>query len=175
MWKTAKLEAQISAVEMVKDCVVVSGGLAWHFMSPEHEESKTIHDHKDVDLFVIPEKWPEVVSKLKANGFTRYFTKYDTTTPGFYRYGKTEEYRPEGRSFEVLPHVKVLLDLFLERVPTIIVGGFNVVGPTHLLSLYETTHSSKDCVSVKAAKILVSRGIDPVGRPELVQPSFVNM
>ena len=38
-----------------------------------------------------------------------------------------------------------------------------------LLSLYETSHSSKDCTAVQAAIPLVRRGISPVGRIELVE------
>lgn len=171
MWKQAKLIAQLDTVKSIRDYVTVSGGLAWHLMSPEHEESKELHDHKDVDLFVIPRMWPNVVSWLKSVGFQRYYTKYDNTTPGFYRYGKSEEYHPPGKTvapWMPLPHVKVLLDLFLEEVPFIMVRGFKVVEPKYLLSLYGVKHLSERCTAVKAARVIVSRGESPVGRPELL-------
>lgn len=171
MWKFQKLLAQIDTVREVHRHVIVSGGLAWHLMSPKHEESKELHDHKDVDLFVIPERFAEVIAKLKARGFTRYWTKYDSPKTSFYRYGKSEEYDPPGKQIAPwmpMPHVKVLLDLFVENVPSIRIGGFSVVEPSHLLSLYNTTHSSGKCVAVQAARILLARGISPVDRPELV-------
>ena len=158
MWKQEKLLAQLATVESVKWGVVVSGGLAWHIMSPPHIEDKHIHDHSDVDLFAIPERAGEVIEKLKEMGFRRYWTKYDTAN--FFRYGRTVQY--EGK------RVKVLIDLFIGAVPSRKVGGFRVVEPAYLLTLYETTHSSKNCVAVKAATRLVKNKIDPVGCKELV-------
>lgn len=165
MWKQEKLEAQLEAVRLIKDKVVVSGGLAWHLMSPYHEENKFIHDHKDVDLFVEPEKANEVISIFKANGFNRHWTKYDGKTPGFKRYGKTE--------MQSEKRVKVLIDLFIERgIPFIEVpyegSSFYVVEPKTLLSYYKGPLQSSKCTAVKAASILVARGIDPVGRSELI-------
>jgi len=72
MWKQEKLEAQIETVKLVKDKVVISGGLAWHFMSPPHVETKLIHDHKDVDLLVKPEHTNEVIAILKRAGFVNF-------------------------------------------------------------------------------------------------------
>ena len=165
MWKQEKLHAQLIEVEAIKDYVIVSGGLAWHIMSPPHEEIKTTHDHKDVDLFVIPNKFDVVVSTLKERGFTRYWTKYDGKTPNFYRYGVTSEIPRDGKKIRV----KVLMDLFLEEVPFITIGNFKVVEPKHLLSLYSGHHASSDCLAVRAASKLIARGIDPIGRLELVQ------
>jgi hypothetical protein len=157
-WKQEKLLEQLDAVESLGDAVVVSGGLAWHIMSPEHVEAKINHDHSDIDLFAKPERSQEVFAKLKELGFNRYWTKY--ATPDFYRYGKT--------AVRDTKRVKVLIDLFINEVPSITVNGFQIVEPTYLLTLYETTHSSKNCTAVKNANILIKKGINPVGRPELI-------
>jgi hypothetical protein len=156
-WKQEKLLAQLDTVKELEDKVVISGGLAWHIMSPEHVEKKTIHDHSDIDLFAIPERSLEVFAKLKEMGFNRYWTKYNT--PNFYRYGKTVQKDNK--------RVKVLIDLFIETVPFIKVGEFQIVEPKYLLKLYETTHSSKNCTAVVNA-VLVKKGIDPVGKMELI-------
>ncbi|WP_160174454.1 hypothetical protein [Archangium violaceum] len=37
-----------------------------------------------------------------------------------------------------------------------------------LLTFYGDIHSTEDCVSVLAARRLLDRGIDPIGRSELV-------
>jgi len=165
-WKQEKLYAQLIAVSAIKDYVVVSGGLAWHLMSPPHVEDKKIHDHSDVDLFVMPEHAQTVLSILKGIGFTRYWTKYDGLDKNFMRYGQTSEIPTEDTTKP--KRVKVLLDLFIEKVPNRIVGGFSVITPEALLPMYETKHASKECIAVKAATILVARGIDPLGRDELI-------
>ncbi len=172
MWKQDKLDAQLATVAAVADKVVVSGGLAWHLMSPPHAEAKHLHDHKDVDLFVVPERFAETIAVLKGLGFNRYWTKYDGRTPGFYRYGKSE-IRPEDRDKppDRQRHVKVLLDLFVAAVPSIEVGGLRVVEPKHLLGLYRSVHLSGACSAVKAAAVLIARGLDPVGRAELLGPA----
>jgi hypothetical protein len=164
-WKQEKLLAQIDAVKALGDTVVVSGGLAWHIMSPPHIEKKIVHDHSDVDLFAIPSRSLEVFDKLKVLGFNRYWTKY--ATPNFYRYGKTVQ-KDEKR-------VKVLIDLFINEVPFIEVNGFKIVEPKFFLTLYESTHSSKNCTAVLNAAILVKKGINPVGRYELIGEKPVNV
>lgn len=161
-WKQQKLMEQLQVVEELGDMVVISGGLAWHIMSPPHAEIKIRHDHSDVDLFVKPERSQEVFEKLKEMGFNRYWTKY--TTPNFYRYGKTTYHR--------LARVKILIDLFIGKVPSILVEGYEVVSPAYLIDLYEDTHdrihSSSRCTAVVNAKKLLLKGIDPVGRYELI-------
>jgi hypothetical protein len=154
-WKQEKLLEQIDVVRSLGDLVVVSGGLAWHLMSPVHVEDKILHDHSDIDLFSDSQ---EVFPKLKEMGFRRYWTKY--ATDNFYRYGRTAQ-RNDKR-------VKILIDLFIGDVPFIKVENIKVVEPRYLLGLYESTHSSKNCTAVKNAAVLVQHGINPVGRSELI-------
>lgn len=170
MWKNDKLEAQMETVDAIKDYVIISGGLAWHIMSPPHEETKMIHDHKDVDLFIPPQWANTVIGILKGRGFNKYWTKYDGITPNFVRYG-TSEIRKEDidKPLEEQRSVKVLLDLFLEDIKSIEVKGYKLVEPKTLLGLYEYSHSSKNCVAVQAAIPLVARGINPVGKIDLIE------
>lgn len=161
VWNPKKIELQLQELHAISEYVVISGGLAWHLMSPPHTEIKTVHDHKDVDVFTLPGRFGVVASILKSRGFDRSWTKYDGVSKDFYRYTLTGE-----------PGDKVMFDVFVHDIPYIEVehplGKFLVVEPSHLLSLYEHTHTSKDCVAVKAAKLLVAAGISPVGRKELI-------
>lgn len=163
-WKQEKLLEQLSVVEALGDGVVVSGGLAWHLMSPPHIENKKHHDHSDIDLFVLTDqKLPHLVfCKLKSLGFNRYWTKY--ATKNFYRYGKTAQ--RDGK------RVKILIDLFIGDIPFIKIGNYQVVNPKNLLPLYETTHSSKNCTAVLNATELMKQGINPVGRMELIGKKY---
>lgn len=61
--------------------------------------------------------------------------------------------------------------MFIEEIPTIQLGEFKIVEPRYLLSLYGRKHASKACTAVKAATLLVQRGISPVGRRELIDRS----
>lgn len=161
-WKWEKLEAQLEVVRAIKDYAVVSGGLAWHLMSPVHVENKRVHDHSDVDLFIIPEHFSAAIAILKSLDFHRWYTKYDRITPNFYRYGKTTTWTNGKR-------VKTELDLFVRQVPYREIGDFKVITVEALLPMYQECHSSSGCTAVIAAKWLVKRGIDPLGRKELVE------
>jgi hypothetical protein len=167
LWNPKKIELQLLSLQEIAEHVVISGGLAWHLMSPPHEEIKTVHDHKDVDIFVFPDQFSIVVAKLKELGFEKVWTKYDGISKDFYRYSLVGE-----------PGDKVLLDVFVQEIPYIqvehLLGSFNVVEPSYLLSLYEHTHTSKDCVAVKAATKLIAAGISPVGREELIGGNHVS-
>ena len=163
-WKNEKLLAQLDIVQSLGDLVVVSGGLAWHIISPPHIEEKIIHDHSDIDLFAIPETSYEVFSKLKSMGYNQFWTKYNTKN--FYRYGQTIQ--------KGVKRVKILIDLYVEKVPFIKINGYQIVEPSYLLSLYETTHSSKDCTAVKNATLLMNKNINPIGRMELIGKKQLN-
>jgi len=157
-WDQTRIDAQLKELKAIKEFVVISGGWAWHFMSPKgHPEIKTQHDHKDIDIFVDPGDFAELRQMLVERGFKRARTQYDSPSGKFYRFTK---YIEDG---------KIVFDVFLEQVPYIQLHGFNVVEPETLLSFYGSKHSSHECLAVQEAKKLVAKGISPVGRPELVE------
>jgi len=66
--------------------------------------------------------------------------------------------------------VRVTVDFFVRSdVPFREIDGWRVVEPRFLLSLYSNIHSSDKCFAVQAARKLIEKGIDPVGRSELVE------
>jgi len=173
-----ELDTRSPDQEPLRPYIILSGGWAWHFMSPiGHEELKHAHDHKDVDFFVEPKNVSLVIILLEQQGFKRASTRFDNlpNNSDFRRYEKiTEKY-------------KHIIDFFVRKDIQVreIQGlgadypwaGINskepliwrVVDPKQLLTFYKTIHSSDNCFAVKAADILLKRGIDPVGRPELVE------
>lgn len=165
-WPQYRIDASLLELEAVKPWVIVSGGWAWHFMSPKgHIELKHAHDHKDIDIFVKPENVTLVVSTLKNRGFQKARTKYDRlpSEEDFRRYEKIVEIANERA-------MRVTIDFFVHHnVPHRDVDGWTVVEPCFLLSLYSNIHSSDKCFAVQAAVKLLDKGIDPEGRKELIQ------
>ncbi|HEX8705393.1 MAG TPA: hypothetical protein VF815_41555 [Myxococcaceae bacterium] len=155
-WNLERLRVLEREVRAIAPLVTLSGGWAWHFMAPAHEELKLFHDHKDVDLFVEPERLPELIHALTQRGYHRTWTRFDALSENFYRYMRHVD------------GVKVLLDVFVRRVPSVQVGDVRIVEPATLLSFYGEIHSTGDCISVLAARGLLARGISPIGRAELV-------
>lgn len=155
-WNPERLTVLEREVRSIAPLVTLSGGWAWHFMAPLHEELKIFHDHKDVDLFVEPERLPELIHALTQRGYTRTWTRFDATSENFYRYARHVD------------GVKVLLDVFVRRVPSVQVGEVRIVEPSTLLTFYGDIHSTDDCVSVLAARKLLAQGLSPIGREELV-------
>jgi len=137
----------------------LSGGWAWHYMSPSHKEYKLLHDHKDIDLFVAPYEAPKYISDLKRMGYEKISTIYDNPSGQFVRFEKYED------------NVKIIIDLFIEDVPTVVVyNAIRVVKPEVLLSFYDMKkHTTDDCMAVIAARKLIAQNIDPIGREELCQ------
>jgi len=159
-WDQRRIDLQLEELAAVQDLVVVSGGWAWHFMSPPgHAEVKTQHDHKDIDVFVRPTDFGDLRSALMARGYQRARTQYDDPSGNFYRFTKF---------FSI---GKVVFDVFLDEVPSIEVGGFRIVEPGRLLSFYGVKHTSEECLAVQEARKLVARGESPVGKSELVYGS----
>ncbi len=164
LWPQQRIDACLEELHKIKDMVILSGGWAWHFMSPKgHAELKHAHDHKDIDIFVRPSSVAAVVTTLKDNGFEKVWTKYDKldSDEDFRRYEKVvaDEKRP----------IRITIDFFVsDEIPTRTVDGWEVVEPQHLLSLYRNIHSSDKCFAVQASVKLIAQGIDPVGREELI-------
>ncbi|MEN8215537.1 MAG: hypothetical protein ABFS56_04025, partial [Pseudomonadota bacterium] len=109
VWPQHRIDVSLQELESIKPFIVVSGGWAWHFMSPKgHVEFKHAHDHKDIDLFVAPENVATVVSILKGRAFEKVWTKYDKlpSKVDFRRYEKRVALA-DGTS------VKITIDFFV--------------------------------------------------------------
>jgi len=163
-WPQERLDKTLKALVPLRTPIVLSGGWAWHFMSPDrHPEYKHAHDHKDVDMFVNPVDTGMFLGMLASQGFRRVPTRYDSAKKDFMRFEKTADVEG-GKPF------KITLDVFLKSVPfRVVAGGWRVVEPEHLLSLYDSVHTSGECFAVTAAKKLVAEGVDPVGNELLVK------
>lgn len=142
---------------------ILSGGWAWHYMSPPHEEYKLLHDHKDIDLFVSPHATPKTIWDMKDNGYKRIWTQYDDPSSNFVRFEKYED------------GVKIIIDLFTANVPYLDLGDdIRVVEPPTLLSYYKAKkHTTDDCVAVIEARKLLDKGEYPLRRQELVRAPWM--
>jgi hypothetical protein len=161
-WDSSEIVCYLGELQTLKDIVIFSGGWAWHFMSPVgHIEYKHAHDHKDVDIFVLPQNIYAVIQKLAEQEFKKVHTRFDglPNNNDFRRYEKITREGP-----------KLIIDFFVSKdIQIKNVYGWQVVDPKQLLTFYKTIHSSDNCFAVKAAADLLKRGIDPVGREELVK------
>jgi len=166
LWPQQRIDVSLIELEFIKPRIILSGGWAWHFMSPKnHTEYKHVHDHKDIDLFVEPQYVAPVVAELKQRNFERVWTKYDKlpSEENFRRYEKLVFTDETDKSF------RVTIDFFVRNnVPCRKIDGWNIAEPAYLLTLYGNIHSSDKCFAVQAAAKLIEQGIDPVGREELV-------
>jgi len=169
LWPQYRIDAMLPVLDILRDHVVLSGGWAWHFMSPPgHPEYKHAHDHKDLDLMVPSKKVHLVMGLLLSNGFSKVATKYDRlpSPEDFRRYEKTED---DGRN----PAFRLTIDFFVKDVESIQTPqGWHVVRPDVLLGYYQTIHSSSSCWAVLAAQqmLLAGKPEDIVGNPKLLQP-----
>jgi len=161
-WPQHRIDGYLEEMEYLRDLVTISGGWAWHFMCPlGHTELKHGHDHKDLDIYVDPNRLWEVIERLIQRDFERKSTKYDSNE--FMRYQKTLKLKGE-KPF------KMVIDLFVGEVSKRQVGdGWFVVEPVTLLSFYtKGHHGSSESFAVQAARELVAHGVDPVDRQELI-------
>lgn len=156
LWRQDRINYQLNEIIKISNLVTLSGGWAWHFMSPPHKEIKILHDHKDIDVFVDPIDFDKLRETLTKNGYERAKTMYDDPSGDFYRYIKRYELG------------KVVFDIFVKSVEFVKVGTVKVVEPSYLVSLYGNKHTTGNCTAVNAAKELLSKKISPVLRVELV-------
>jgi hypothetical protein len=158
-WDPEHLAVMSAEIEALRDLCTVSGGWAWHYMTPPHTELKHAHDHKDADLFVAPASVWEMMARLQERGYERTWTRFDGQSDDFHRYTKI---------VQGTTTFKVILDIFTGDVPSVMTpSGIRVVEPRHLLSLYGVKHSSVQCFAVQTATRLVAASIDPVGHAEM--------
>lgn len=156
-WPAGRLAVLERELRAVASHAVVSGGWAWHFLSPPHDELKLLHDHKDLDLLVPPRNAGALVAALKDRGYAPCWTRFDAVSTTFRRYAAHVD------------GVKVLVDVFVEAVDSVEANGVRVVAPPTLLGFYRRkVHATDDCVAVRAARELLARGVDPTNRAELV-------
>ena len=189
-WNLHRIAVMEREIAAIREFGVLSGGWAWHFMSPAHVECKQLHDHKDIDIFVYPHAFSALVGLLGERGYAKAWTRFDDPSREFIRFARYVENAcpncledavlAEGQEFACVgcnarwaaspcEVVKVILDLFVETVPELVLAnGHRVVEPATLLTFYGDRHSSDRCVAVKAARVLVARGEAVVGHPSLV-------
>lgn len=166
VWPQRRIDAYLGELYLIAPDVVLSGGWAWHFLSPAgHPEFRHAHDHKDVDLFVPPERVASVCMDLEEMGFVKVHTRFDAkpSKEEFRRYEKVVEERGPDP-------FRITIDFFVRAVPFRQIGDYRVIEPVELLKLYGKIHSSENCWAVTAARKLLAQGLDPQGRAELIQP-----
>ncbi|WP_299186821.1 hypothetical protein [uncultured Aquimarina sp.] len=165
LWPSYRIQYALQILIPLKDIVILSGGWAWHFLSPVgHTEYKHAHDHKDIDLFVDPKNVAEVMNILLENDFQKVWTRYDKlpSDENFRRYEKTVIIEDE-------KSVRITIDFFVKaNIPVRNTKGWMIVEPSYLLGLYSNIHSSDKCWAVQATIKLLDQNIDPLDREELV-------
>ncbi|WP_299247113.1 hypothetical protein [uncultured Aquimarina sp.] len=165
LWPSYRIEYALAALAPLKELVILSGGWAWHFLSPlGHTEYKHAHDHKDIDLFVDPKNVTVVMHILLENDFQKVWTRYDKlpSDENFRRYEKTVIIEDE-KSF------RITIDFFVKpNIPFRKIKGWTIVEPSYLLGLYSNIHSSDKCWAVQATIKLLNQNIDPLDREELI-------
>ncbi|GAA3510518.1 hypothetical protein GCM10022393_25050 [Aquimarina addita] len=165
LWPSYRINHALIALEPLRDFIILSGGWAWHFLSPVgHIEYKHAHDHKDIDLFVEPKNVAQLMCLLQENEFKKTWTRYDKlpSEENFRRYEKTI-------ITEENISVRITIDFFVKAdIPNRNVKGWTIVEPSYLLGLYSNIHSSDKCWAVQASIKLLDQKIDPIDREELV-------
>ena len=120
LWNPVRFGVLLEEVTGLRDVCTISGGWAWHFMSPPHVELKLHHDHRDIDVFVKPPELPIAIAKLTERGYARSWSRFDAQSKGkFLRYEKRVQ-----QSEDETDSVKVIIDLFVEDVPSVDAQGY---------------------------------------------------
>ena len=96
-WNPVRWAVLAVEIDAVKQYGALSGGWAWHHMSPPHEEEKHLHDHRDIDMHVFPDRFAELVQVLEARGYKRQKTRFDDPSGEFVRFEKYIHACPECR------------------------------------------------------------------------------
>lgn len=96
-WNPVRWVVLANEIDVVKEYGALSGGWAWHYMSPPHEEEKHLHDHRDIDMHVFPDRFAELVQVLEARGYKRQKTRFDDPSGEFVRFEKHIDVCPECR------------------------------------------------------------------------------
>lgn len=159
-WPDYRINNGLEILEKLKPWVIISGGWAWHFMSPKnHIEYKHAHDHKDIDLFVNPIHVPQVMTILLTENFKKVWTRYDNmpSNENFRRYEKIV-------SLDNDRETRITIDFFEStNLPSVMIDNWNIVKPDKLLSFYSNIHSSDKCWAVQAAIKLLKQNKEIIG------------
>ncbi len=159
-WPDYRINQGLEILEKIKPLVIISGGWAWHFMSPKnHTEYKHAHDHKDIDLFVNPRNVPQVMTILLAENFKKVWTRYYNrpSNENFRRYEKIV-------SLDDDRETRITIDFFESaNLPFILIDDWQIVRPDKLLSFYSNIHSSDKCWAVQAAIALLALNKEIIG------------
>jgi len=91
LWNPTRWQVLADEIDAVKEYGALSGGWAWHYMSPPHIEEKHLHDHRDIDFHVYPNRFTELVVVLKDRGYHRQTTRFDDPSGEFIRFEKHVE------------------------------------------------------------------------------------
>jgi hypothetical protein len=165
VWSQDRISLSLLELQFLREFIVLSGGWAWHFLSPEgHTEYKHAHDHKDIDVFVDPKYIAEVMCVLQQRHFKKVWTRYDhlQSEENFRRYEKTIE-TDSGKS------IRITIDFFVKSgVPSRVEKGWTIVAPEFLLTLYDNIHLIDKCWAVQASIRLLAKNIDPLDHSALV-------
>lgn len=164
VWPQYKINAYLRDLYVISPNVVLSGGWAWHFLSPPgHVEYKHAHNHKDLDVLIPPNKVQSVIMDLEDLNFVKAPTRFD-------KHPTKEEFRRYEKIIDGPNPFRVTIDFFVKEVLFRQIGEYRVIEPEELLKLYKTIHSSDNCWAVTAARHLIDIGLDPQNRPEMILP-----
>lgn len=158
LYDQVHIKDQLEELEKIKNLIILSGGWAWHFISPEHKEYKHLHDHKDIDIFVRPVDFLMVRTILEDNEFHRIKTKYDNNN--FIRYGKIKNNK------------KIIIDMFKydKKIPYVTAReNFVVVEPKYLLTLYKTIHQTQNCISIQNCLELIESNEEILNNSKMIK------
>jgi hypothetical protein len=165
-WPQHRIDAALAELEYIRQWVILSGGWAWHFMSPQGTcRAQARARPQGYRRVCRAHRRRNGRDDAQDRGFQKVWTRYDRlpSDEDFRRYEKSVE-RPNEKP------IRVTVDFFVrDGVPAREIEGWRVIEPKYLLSLYSNIHSSDKCFAVQAATRLVAQGIDPQGRAGLAE------
>lgn len=200
IWNPHKLAVRMREIEALREYGALSGGWAWHYLSPPHKEEKHLHEHRDIDFHVLSERFDELVIAFGNRGYHRKAVRFDDPSgdliqfeqyifpcpecqghgeyyDSFYDEEGTEsmEYKcPDCEHWFPEPKlVNVLFNVFVHQVGTLEVNGYTMLEPSLLLALDGVKDSSEECLARVAARGIQANDGVLVGNPLLVGTSLL--
>lgn len=162
-WNPLRLQVIEQELVAFQPYVVLSGGWAWHFLTPAgHTEYVEAHDHEDADVVVLPQQVAPLMVLLTARGYER------TQSLGVGSESDIDMNRYERVVRHHAEPVKVTLEMMVADVPHVEAGGFRVIEPSLLLT-HAPPYGSRACLSARIARELVARGETVAGHPAMAE------